>query len=386
MPKIVHLCLSGPFTDGWNYQENLITKYQHKNGHHVTVITSQWVWKNDGQLGKTNLYDYVNADGVRVIRLPIRGKKSFNYKFKKFEGVYEALETCAPDILFIHGVSYLDIKTAAIFLKKHPQVVAYADNHGDLTNSGTNWVSKNILHGIIWKHYANLLVPYVRKFYGVLPIRVDFLVDIYKLPKEKCELLVMGADDELVTAAKNPKVKREIRNKYGIAEDDFLIITGGKIDQWKTQTLLLMEAVQNIKNKKVKLIVFGSVVPELKERINELADGEKVQYIGWILAQDTYQYFAAADLVVFPGRHSVFWEQVASQGIPMLCKDLPGTHHVDVGGNIKFLSEETPASIQKEIENLINRPDVYKKMKLVASEKGANIFSYQEISKRAIEE
>ena len=31
--KVVHICLGGPVTDGWNYQDNLLTKYMKKNGH-----------------------------------------------------------------------------------------------------------------------------------------------------------------------------------------------------------------------------------------------------------------------------------------------------------------------------------------------------------------
>ena len=30
--KVTHICLAGPVTDGWNYQDNLLTKYQEKLG------------------------------------------------------------------------------------------------------------------------------------------------------------------------------------------------------------------------------------------------------------------------------------------------------------------------------------------------------------------
>lgn len=40
----------------------------------------------------------------------------------------------------------------------------------------------------------------------------------------------MGADDELVQKAAAPETRARIRSKYGIADDDFLIMTGGKID------------------------------------------------------------------------------------------------------------------------------------------------------------
>ena len=382
--KIVHICLSGPVTDNWNYQDNILTKYHKKLGYDVTIITSNWVWTSNGMLGKDMRHTYINDDGVKMIRLKIKGRDNFKNRFKRFSYLYETIDAENPDILFIHGVAFLDIDVLVRYLREHSNVVAYADNHADFSNSATNWLSKNILHKIIWRHYAQMLVPYVRKFYGVLPVRVDFLTSVYGIPKEKCELLVMGADDDAVKEASKPEVRATIRKKYGISSDDFLIMTGGKIDLFKTQTLKLMSIIKKIDSPKVKLIVFGSVVPELKEKVEELSDGKKVQYIGWVQSKDTYRYFAAADLVVFPGRHSVFWEQVAGQGIPMIVKDWPGTHHVDLGGNVQFVLEDCMDEIEDRIKELIEKPDVYKEMKSIAGKEGTKRFSYKEIARRSI--
>ena len=68
---ILHVCLCGPVTDNWKYQDNIITKYHKKLGHNVTIISSQWIWNNNGELVKSNKDDYINDDGVRMIRIPI---------------------------------------------------------------------------------------------------------------------------------------------------------------------------------------------------------------------------------------------------------------------------------------------------------------------------
>lgn len=381
--KILHLCLGGPVTDGWNYQDNMLSKYHALLGYDVTLICSQWIWDTNGKIAFYDRTNYFNKDHVKVIRLPIENG-DINSKFKSYSGLKETIEKEEPDIIFQHGAAYLDNHIIADYCKVHQKVKLFVDNHADFSNSATNWLSKNILHKIIWKHYAKKLNPYASKFYGVLPARVDFLTDVYGLPKEKCELLVMGADDEMVEATAKPEVAHAIRKQYGIADDDFLVMTGGKIDMFKQQTLMLMEAVRNIPNAKVKLLVFGSVVPELKEKVNALADGKKVQYIGWVQSVESYKYFAAADLVVFPGRHSVFWEQVCGQGKPMLVKDWPGTHHVDLGGNVRFLTQDSTDEIRQQIEILVNNPAEYQEMKTVAQEKGMKTFSYRDIAKRSI--
>ena len=382
--KRVHLCLGAFFPDGYSYQENMLPKFHQKMGYDVEVIASLVTFDKDGHF---TLYPqaktYRNEYGIRVTRLDYKKPRKLYRIFRRFEGLPEALEKSAPDILFVHNCQFMDIDVVVRYVKKHP-ITVFVDNHADFSNSAKNLISRKILHGLLWKHCAHIIEPYTTRFYGVLPARVDFLKSVYHLPAEKCELLVMGADDEAVKAAAVPEVRKAVREQCGIAEDDFLVITGGKIDSFKTQTLLLMEAVQSIKNHQVKLIVFGSVTPELKEKVKALADGVKVQYIGWIRSEESYRYFAASDLVVFPGRHSVFWEQVAAQGIPMLVKDWPGTHHIDLGGNVYFLKEDSAEEIQEEIEALIEHPQTYQKMKSVAVEKGMQAFSYSHIARAAI--
>ena len=48
--KVLHICVVGPYTDGWNYQENMLTKFQVKEGYEVSLIASQWAWDNKGKI------------------------------------------------------------------------------------------------------------------------------------------------------------------------------------------------------------------------------------------------------------------------------------------------------------------------------------------------
>lgn len=383
--KIVHICLGCFYIDNYSYQENMLPKFHKEMGFDVEIIASTLSFDNNGNACHVEPRTYVNEYGIKVTRLAYRrGISSKIGQFLRlYDGFESTLEQAEPGIIFIHGCQFCDIRIIAQYAKRHT-VTVYVDNHADFSNSATNWLSKNILHKGLWRFCAHIIEPYTRTFYGVLPVRVEFLKNIYKLPEEKCQLLVMGADDELVKKAKENNSRVEIRNQRGIAEDDFLIITGGKIDAWKTQTLLLMDAVSRITNSKVKLIVFGSVTEDLKAKVEELADGEKIQYIGWIKSRDSYQYFAAADLVVFPGRHSVMWEQVVGQGIPMVVKNWPGTHHVDLGGNVRFLEKDSATEMERVINEIVSNTDTYSKMKKVAQERGLREFSYKDIASRSI--
>lgn len=381
--KIVHLCLGCFFPDNYSYQENMLPKFHKQLGYEVEVIASLVTFDKDGKgtfLEKGSVYQ--NEYDIKVTRLDYKKPVKVYRKLKRYVGTYEVLKKANPDILFIHGCQFMDMDIVVKYVKERSSIKVYVDNHADFSNSGTNWLSKNFLHKILWRHTAHNIEPYTTKFYGVLPARVDWLVNMYKLPKEKCELLVMGADDDKVKEASNPEIRNSIREKYGIAADDFVIMTGGKIDPWKTQTLLLMEAVAKINNPKVKLVVFGSVTPDLKEQVAARCVENKVLYIGWVQSSESYKYFASADLAVFPGRHSVFWEQVAGMGIPMVCKYWDGTTHVDEGGNVKFLRNDSVDEIYDILMNILNGEYVH--MREIANGVAKKKFSYKEIAVRAI--
>lgn len=386
MSKIVHLCMCGPVTDGWSYQDNLLTKYHRRLGYEVSIITSEWIWGNNGKIEKDNRSRYINEHGVTVVRLPIKYDKGIDYKFKRYKGLYQTITEEKPDIIFVHGCQFLDIWKVRKYLKKNSEVRAYVDNHADFSNSGTNFISREILHKIIWKAGASAIEPHITKFYGVLPARVDFLIKMYGIPKEKVELLVMGADDEKVEKTAVPEVKKNVRRKLGYEEKDFVVITGGKIDYAKRQILLLMEAVCEMNNPNLRLLIFGSVEEDIKEEFKRLCDADdRIQYIGWLRAEDTYQYVAASDLAVFPGRHSVIWEQVVGQGIPMVCKFWEGTTHVNVAGNTLFLYKDSKEEMKTVLNDLIMKGSKYQEMFACAKSKGKNLFSYRLIAQRAIE-
>lgn len=381
--RILHICMV-QYSDGWTYQENLLAKYHKRLGNDVTVLTSMLCYQ-EGKLVEDTKTQFTDVNGVSVIRLK-KSKSGFMGKFPEYIGFYEILEKLSPDIIFSHGCQYKDVVFTAEYVKDNPNVRLFVDNHADFTNSATNFLSKNFLHKIVWRYYAHRLLPYTEKFWGVLPARVDFLVNVYKLPKEKCELLVMGVDDELVETVKANRSRELIRAKYYIQPDDFLIMTGGKINHNRPETLNLMKAVCDSSIDHIKLIIFGVVSDELKNQFDELLrNNDRIQFVGWLDSKLTYEFMDAADLIVFPGLHSVMWEQAVGMGIPCIFKKIPGFTHVDLGGNAIFMDDTSSDGLKKAIENIVSNPGKYQKMRSVAIEQGMKVFSYRDIAERCIE-
>lgn len=379
MKKIVHMCMTA-FTDEMAYQENLLAKYHVKLGYKVTVITSTWRYNTNGKLEETDKCDYINQDMVHVRRLALKGKNDITRKFRKFENVYEVLCEESPDILFVHGCQYMDISVITQYIKNFRMNQVYVDNHADFSNSATNWLSKNVLHKIIWRHYAHMIEPYTRKFYGVLPARVDFLIDVYKLPKEKCEFLMLGADDELVENAKNNM--KETRKKYRIDEKEFVIVTGGKINFGKRQVIFLQKAIQKLNKKAVRLIIFGSIEEDMKSEIISNCNCN-ISYVGWLSSKETHDLIAVADLAVYPGGHSTLWEQTVGQGIPLLINFWGGVCEGEMRENAEYLYQSTEEEIYNKVGTIISNKDKYYQM-ANAAKKYQKDFLYGNIAQRCI--
>ena len=383
--KIVHLCLGDRFADNYNYQVNSLIKYQKKIGYDIEVIASCEGFDREGHMvHNLPARKYVGECGILITRIPYKRDDKFYYRFRKFRGLKTELEKAKPDILFMHNIQFADVPVVVRFLKENPQVIAYADNHADFSNSAKNWLSMNIIHKVIWKRYAQMIAPYLKKIYGVLPARVDFLEKVYELPSSKCELLVMGADDEWVNEAKLKQNKSKIRQQYGFAESDFVVVSGGKINQYRPETLYLMEAIIESERNNLKLLIFGNVEESLKAKFDTLCKSDRVRFAGWQNSKETYYLMAAADLVVFPGLHSVMWEQAVALGVPCIFRDIDGFHHVDLGGNALFLKDVSSKSLQKEIEKLSLDTSLHESMREIAESKGMKAFSYLSIAKRSI--
>lgn len=378
--KLLSISVNYPHTDGFSYQENLLPKYQKECGYNVYILASQYAYDEKGNIIKVNEKEYVDKHGIFVKRLAIKGRKKLDGRFKKFKGFYQSIKEIQPDVIFCHLFQFCDVVKIIRYKKENKNVKVYVDNHADFYNSASSWLSKNILHKIIWKYYAKKIEPYVEKFYGVTPARVEFLNKVYGLPLSKIELLPLGADDEAVKRAKDPIIVEKKHIEYGLKSKDFIIVTGGKIDHNKPQILLLMKAVNECDITNIKLLVFGSVAEEYKAEFEkQLSD--RVRYIGWRRSEEIYAEFAVADLVVFPGLHSVLWEQAVGMGKPCIFRDIEGFHHIDLGGNCLFFKEDSIKNYQETICQAIKQ---LTEMKQVAEDKGRKEFSYLEIAKRSI--
>ena len=380
---IVNITPAAPYNDYWGYQDNLLPKYQKKLGHDVTVITTN-LMHQDGGIAEIAPNDYRLNDGERIIRLKYKQYPVavLTKLFSKLE-IYELLKSIRPDFIFYHGLISNTIFDVIRYIRKdNPQCVLVQDNHFDYNIGSHSTGLKKLLGRGYFRFINRLANPYVSRVYGVTPWRKQYAEDYFRIPPEKTDVLIMGADDEKIDFANREQIRSDIRNQFGFTEDDFVIVTGGKIDRNK-KTTLLMEACRNTDH--VKLLIFGNVKEDVKQEFDEiLSESENITYIGWIDADQVYNYFFASDLVFFPGQHSVLWEQACASKVPCVFEKWEGMEHVNNGGNSDFVSPVTVESLREKILEL-KYTDKYAKMKQIAESDKTDIYLYSRIAEKSLE-
>ncbi len=393
MKTIVHVIVAAAYREGYGYQENIMPKKHKQLGYNVNIITYDQGWNSSYKEMNGKSFEYINSDGVLVHVLKknsysmLRKIKGFRAIISNFFdstiGLYDKLSDISPDIIFVHGIVRHDHYNIIRYVNKHPDVRLYVDNHNDYYNTDVVSIKGKIFMQYIGGMMARKLSKVAIKFWGVSPWRVRFLNDVYKIPKEKTDLLVMGGDEDLIKWNMRTNLRSEICRKYNIPNDSFIIVTGGKIDRAKN-IHLLVESVKKMPEN-VYLLVFGKYEEDMKEYAAQI-DNDRIINIGWISANKSYDLFLSSDLAVFPGTHSVLWEQACASGIPALFKDWKGGfNHVDVGGNCILLSEISVETLYNNIMSLLQDQSHFNQMKNVAENIARYVFSYSAIAKRAIE-
>lgn len=388
MKTIAHVIIACSYMNGYGYQENILPKKHKELGFKVDIIT----YNKKGRTMTPDLRPpttYINPDGIPVHLLATNQsiwKKIpwISAIVKETKGLYKELRSLKPDIIFVHGIGILDNMEVIKYKKQHMEVKLYADNHSDYYNTPVRNKKQKLLRRFFKLTIGKSFSKYAEKVWGVTPWRVRYQEEVYGIPPSKSGLLVMGGDESFINWSNRSQVRAIIRKSVGIPEDSFVVITGGKIDKAKNIHHLI-EAVVGLNNPKVHILVFGKIEPDMEDK-QYLFNLPNVHYVGWLNANDCYDYYLASDLAAFPGTHSVLWEQACASGLPGIFKDWDngGFNHVDVGGNCILCKDCSTQGLSVVLRQVIGT-EKFESMKYVAENKGREFFSYREIAKRAIE-
>lgn len=388
--RVAHVCLAAFYIDGYGYQENILPRVHRKMGHDVEIIASTQTYIDHAKLGYVTPSSYENEDGIRVHRLAYARwvPKKIQSKIRAYRGLRAVLEAFQPDLIFLHDTQFLDILVVRSYAKRN-SIPVHADSHTDFVNSARGFVSRHLLHGLLYRGLIRYADHVIRRYFPTLPARADFMHRMYGLPREKMKLLPFGFDDTSVDLATRPHVRQQVRESLGIDTREVILVTGGKLDLRKNIHRLI-DSFSRMRGRNrlpdVHLLVFGKPNRDVEDELSRISIDSNVHMLGWTDPRQLYKYFWASDAAIFPGTHSVVWEEAIGHGLPAVFRRWKGMEHLDLGGNAEFLDEITSRILDDILLRLTSDGgETLREMARVASEKGPEVFSFSKIAVKSLQ-
>lgn len=379
--KIIHI--SDTFFDGFAYQDNEFSKIHERLGHEVVVVSllkKYYTPLQSRNIPNENTY-FIGR--VKMIRLPLKYK--WNYRFNKFKELYEVLKKENPDIIYLHQTPYMSVLDIVRYKKENREVRLIIDFHCDYNNSGTSFLSRIVLHKIWYRLLTLLTIKEIDMYYYITPDTKKFVQEMYLIPEQKLSFLPLGCDIEEVDFKNQDKIRGDLRSKLGIGLNEFVVITGGKLNKEKN-TYNLVQAFHHLNLRDAHLIIFGEVEVEYKKILLDLISKvPNVHFIGWLNSAEIANYYLLSDVACFPGGQSVLWQQAIACGLPLLCYKWDGVEYLNVDNNVLFIENENVSSICEVLKKVYEDEALRRRMALGATTIGRDTFSYSRIAKQVFD-
>lgn len=346
--KIAHIGLASFYTPGMTYQDNFLSAQNARDGHEVLYISNAAKYVA-GKVTETGYEDGMDG-GVRLVRLPYEPflTRFVTDKLRRVKGLYKLLEDFAPDVILSHSLQYWSVRDVIRYKKDHPEVKFYADTHTDYYTSGTNWLSRKVLHGMFYRRLAQSALPFLEKYLYISDECRRFSAELYGVPEDRMEFYPLGGT--ILPEADYQATRARRRAELGVGADTPLLVHAGKLEPMK-RTDALLRAFAAVPELNARLAVIGSIQEEIKPELTRLmeADG-RVTYLGWKTGEELEEYLCACDLYCQPGKGSAILENAVCRNCPVLLYPHPDYVKDYNWGNIRWVrTEEDMAAAFREL-------------------------------------
>jgi glycosyltransferase involved in cell wall biosynthesis len=348
------------FHPDFGYQINILPKFQKLQGHEVYIVTSEMkcvhpMFASFGDNENIDLKDrqYELTTGVKVLRLPIHGFISRRVLFKA--GYRKIVDDLKPDILFCH---FNDTIVGIWYTLLHNKLgyPIIFDSHM-LEMASTNPFSRQFRF-----FYRKCIAPLIIKD-KLKVIRTqddDYVERCLGIPLTQCPFISFGTDTSLFHPDQN--VKQKFRHEHNIADEDYVVVYTGKLDEAKGGRLLaetFREKLTNGRQKKVVLLVVGNTSGEYGREVEKIFAQSKNRVIRFPTQKyvELAKFYQAADLSVFPKQCSLSFYDAQACGLPVISEDNNiNSDRLCVDNGTCFLPDDTE-DFRRKIVSYIEMPD-----------------------------
>lgn len=379
--KIVHLCLSCFYIDGYAYQENQLVAQHVADGHEVTVIASTESFDANKRPCNVEPTEYPGTDGAQVIRLPYRRitPNSLAAKIRAYPGVKSLLERLSPDVILFHGLCAWEMLTVARYAKNQPNVLLYADCHEDFNNSARTPLSKWGLHFCFYRPIVRHCLPALRKVLCISQESISFAQQMYGISPAHLEFYPLGGvvfDDDAYSTK-----RAATRAVQGWAEVATVFMQTGKLDRAKRLGDSL-RAFTAIPGTHLRFAIAGQIMPDVENEVRPLiAADARIQELGWVDSARLRALLCAADVYVQPGSQSATMQMSLCCRCPVVLDDVP-SHRVFVDANGILVNDA--AGLAQALTVLAQAPHQLKQMSARSAAIAARLLDYRQLANRVL--
>jgi len=376
--KILHLAVSCFYIDGYNFQENIIPRFNLNDGHEVKIIASTETYVTNNKLGYVTPSKYINNDGIIVERIPYRKflPRKIMSKLRMYIGLYNKISEFKPDVILHHGVPSFELFTLSKYKSHNPRVKIYLDSHEDKYNSAKNFLSKVFLHKIYYKLIVRKNYKNFEKILCVSLESMDFCSQVYKIPTSYLEFFPLGG--EILANDEYENNRKKNIKKYDL-EDKIIFIHSGKMNERK-KTLMLLEQFTKLENKNLILLLAGSFSDEIKVKSElYLKEDSRIKYLGWLNSNEINGLMCASDVYVQPGSQSASLQNAICYRNAIIAYEHK-SHVPFVDGNGYLIRDEE--TLYNAMKNISQDVDMLISMKAKSFDIAIKLLDYKELSKR----
>jgi 1,2-diacylglycerol 3-alpha-glucosyltransferase len=330
--KIVHVCLSCFYIDGYAYQENILVAEHVRAGHEVQVIASTESYDLNGQLTYLTPGSYSGTDGAAVTRLQYRYNvfPRLARKVRAHIGLDKILEESEPEIIFFHGLCAWSLLTVTAYVRRNPGVKLFADCHEDSNNSARTWSSRELLHKRFYKPIFRRCIDQIHEVLCITVESLQFAIDFYGSPRDKTRIFPLGCTIELPELIARRRTDFRLRN--GFVDTDIVIAQTGKLDNTKQLEKSLKSFCAN-PSPHIKLVIAGKMTDDVRSVCLPLIQSDsRVLDLGWQTSDELRTVLAGADCFLQPFGQTASTQMAMGYGCVILAQDLP-SHRWLVGDN-----------------------------------------------------
>ena len=335
--RLLVVTTGNEFTPSMLYKENYIIEAAKVHGDEVFVFAGPYTYTN----GKTALApscEKVLGYTLRRFVYHSYGFYLLTSKIRRIDGLEEEIVKLKPDLIFFNCGQVYNIKNLKVIKQFLPNVKIVLDFSTKYLNSAHNWISKNILHRVIYRRWLRKALPYVDRIFYISQESKQFAQDMYLFPDDIMEH--NNLPGEIVPGEKKKEIKKEMFAKLGLTDKNILFLYSGKIYAEK-KVESLVRAFLRTKNPNFRLVIIGVYNDENSREIIEplIASDKRICFMNFVSGDELTKYVCATDLYIQPGSISQTCQTAVCCGTPLCFNDIP-THREIYNGNGFFADSE----------------------------------------------